>query len=246
MEISFRDIVVLCFVTALQVASAEWRAKTFSTIDSSVTTEVISNVLERSTSMITNELLLALDALPGNLVLSKSFARDLRSLLRKAYAWNHIIKVDILKYDFEVFIVEPSSSWDPVQMEPFERLRTPVRATSRVVSTVSLGLIGSVSLDGARASHVQRKAKVMVEEWFSSNLRGRLASVVPPTYPPTAMSRAAPPTMSPGPSIPRTQPPPPSGPITQQPGRTPQMSRDAVSRGPPVQQPPQKKSGGCC
>ena len=50
-------------------------------------------------------------------------------------------------------------------MESFERLRSPVRANRKVISPVSLGLI-SVSLGGAQVSRVQRKARVLVEEWF--------------------------------------------------------------------------------
>lgn len=220
----------------------------FSTIESSVTADALSDLFERSISLITEELVSALETLPGNLVLSKSFSRELRALLRKAYNWNRIIKVDILKYDFEVFVVEPGSIWDPVQMEPFERMRTPIRAGSRVNSTVSLGLIGSVSLDGARASHVQRKAGVMVDEWFANNTRGRVMSAMPPTYPPAAVSRAGPATMSP--PLPTTgkQLSTGSGPstISSQPRGTPQMSINAPSQGPPRQQPAQEKKSGCC
>ena len=69
------------------------------------------------------------------------------------------MKVDILKYDFEPFIVEPYSHSDQLQMESFERLRSPMRANRKVISPVSLGLI-SVSLGGAQVSRVQRKARV--------------------------------------------------------------------------------------
>lgn len=161
--------------------------------------EIIFNLFERSTSLIADELVSALDALPGTLSLPDSFRtmflKDTRSLLRKAYNWNCLIKVEILKYDFEVFVVEPSSLWNPMKMESFEKLQIPIHGGSKVISTVSLGLIASVSLDDARASLMERKARVIIDEWFSPNSRGGVMSVVPPTYSPAVISRAVPPSM---------------------------------------------------
>ncbi|KAF8317141.1 hypothetical protein DL93DRAFT_2226502 [Clavulina sp. PMI_390] len=176
--------------TDLQPQAAAWRAKTYSTIEDGVEPSAINALLDRISQSIINNLGDALQDLPGELPLSKAFSRELKSLLGRAYRWNRSIKVDVLKYDFEIFVVEPSSRWDSLQMEPFERLRTAIGAESKVVSPVALGIIASVSLDGARVSHVVRKALVLVYEWFGGNSRGRTISTVPPAYNPSRQQPA--------------------------------------------------------
>ena len=53
-----------------------------------------------------------------------------------------------------------------VQMEPFGCSSSSVRAGRKVISSVSLGLTTSAPSGGARVSHVQQKARVLVEERF--------------------------------------------------------------------------------
>ncbi|KAF8317138.1 hypothetical protein DL93DRAFT_2226499, partial [Clavulina sp. PMI_390] len=107
----------------LQPQAAAWRAKNYSSINERVEDGVLAAYLKGISGVIVNELIAALQALPGELPLSKEFSRELVALLRRAYNWNRLIKVEVLNYDFEVFVVEPSSLWEPVQMEPFERLK---------------------------------------------------------------------------------------------------------------------------
>ena len=150
---------------ALQLAAASWRSKSFKSIDIRVTVPQQLQLFRGIISTVTQELNFALQSLPGATTFPDSFGRELKTILKTAYNWNRTVKVDILKYDFEPFIVEPFSHWDQLQMKSFERLRS-VRADRKVISSVSLGLIGSVSLGGARVSRVQRKARVLVEDWF--------------------------------------------------------------------------------
>ena len=153
---------------ALQLAAASWRFESFKSIDIRVTVPQRLQLFQRIISTVTQELNFALRSLPGPTTFPDSFGRELKTILKTAYNWNRTVKVDILKYDFEPFIVEPFSHWDQLQMKSFERLRSPVRPDRKVISSVSLGLIGSVSLGGARVSRVQRKARVLVEDcqWF--------------------------------------------------------------------------------
>lgn len=167
--------------TALQVDTAAWRSKTFSTIETTVAAAQKSSLLQQIISAISQEFQIALDALPGDFVLSTSFTGRVETIVNAAYDWNRVIKADILKYDFEPFVVEPSSDWNPVQMEPFERLRSSVRPDRKVISSVSLGLISSFSLPSGRVSYIERKAGVLVEEWFYNSLRGRTMSAATPS-----------------------------------------------------------------
>ncbi|KAF8317134.1 hypothetical protein DL93DRAFT_590383 [Clavulina sp. PMI_390] len=225
----------------LQLQAAAWRAKTYNIIEDSVGASTLNALLDKISQSIVNDLITSLQDLPGELPLSKEFSRELKSLLNRAYKWNRSIKVDVLKYDFEIFVVEPSSRWDPLQMEPFERLRTAIGAGARVVSPVALGIIGSVSLDGARVSHVQRKALVLVDEWFVGNARGRAISTVPPAYNPSRQQLA---TSYPPKPI-SALPPAPAGTVTTQPRATPSMSM-SPPKNTSSQPPPEKPKGGCC
>ena len=212
---------------ALQLAVASWRSKSFKTIDVTVTVPQQLQLYQGIMSNIVHELNSALDPLPGPTTLPDSFGTQLEAILKSAYKWNHTVKTDILKYDFEPFIVQPFSNWDPSQMESFERLRSAVRSDRKVISSVSLGLIGSVSLGGARVSRVQQTARVLVDEWFYNSLRGRTATTG---------------------SAPQSRPKPPSTPSVR--GSTTRQA--GMSLNPPPapnrQQAPEPKKGGflCC
>ena len=228
---------------ALQLAAASWRSKSFKSIDIRVTVPQQLQLFRRIISAVTQELNFALQSLPGATTFPDSFGRELETILKTAYNWNRTVKVDILKYDFEPFIVEPFSHWDPLHMESFERLRSPVRADRKVISSVSLGLIGSVSLGGARVSHVQQKARVLVEEWFYNSSRARTASTGGGALPP----RPKPPVPSPSSSLTssnRSNSPP----VTHQPGRRSEMSIQLSPAPNRQQQQPDKPKGGflCC
>ncbi|KAF8317139.1 hypothetical protein DL93DRAFT_2165797 [Clavulina sp. PMI_390] len=202
----------------LQPQAAAWRAKTFNIMEDNVSTSMLNDLLDRISQSIVDELAATLQDLPGELPLSKEFNRELKFLLHRAYKWNRSIKVDVVQYDFEIFVVEPSSRWDSLQMEPFERLRTAIGVGARVVSPVALGIIGSVSLAGNRVSHVLRKALVLVDEWFKGNARGYTIGTVPPAYNPSRQQPAIPCPPKPIPSS------PPVGTITAQPRGTAPMS----------------------
>ena len=224
---------------ALQLAAASWRSKSFKTIDVTVTVPQQLQLFQGIMSNIMHELNSALNPLPGPITLPDLFGAQLETILKSAYKWNRTVKTDVLKYDFEPFIVEPFSDWDPLQMESFERLRSAVRSDRKVISSVSLGLIGSVSLGGARVSHVQQKARVLVEEWFYNSSRGRTASTTggasrPRPKPPVTPSPSA--TNSSGSTFSQQQP-------TRQAG----MSFNPPSA-PNRQQAPEPKKGGflCC
>jgi len=221
---------------ALQLAAASWRSKSFKTIDVTVTVSQQLQLFQGIMSNIMHELNSALNPLPGPTTLPDSFGTQLEAILKSAYKWNRTVKTDVLKYDFEPFIVEPFSDWDPLQMESFERLRSVVRSDRKVISSVSLGLIGSVSLGGARVSHVQQKARVLVEEWFYNSSRGRTASTGG-----TPRPRPKPP-VTPSPSATNT-----SGSTFSQPAPKAPMSFGSLPP-PSLQQPPEQKKGGflCC
>lgn len=99
-------------------------------------------------------------------MLPRPFADRISTILDTAYKWNGVVKGEVSKYDFEPFVVEPEAIWDATRMESFERLRHPVQPGSAIISPVTLGLMGCMALGGKRVSHVQRKAQVLVEEWF--------------------------------------------------------------------------------
>ena len=217
--------------------SATWRSQRFSLIDNRMSADGVANLIRRFAGTIIDELVKALEQSTGPTSFPDSFVSGLESILKDAYDWNRTVRKDILKYDFEPYVVEPSAPWDPTQMESFERLRIPMRPNSNVISPVSLGLVGSVSLGGSRVSHVQRKARVLVEEWFLSAPRGRTTSA----HPKSPSGKSAP-----------SMPPPVSGKpgarVTgAQPPRTQAMTV-APQPHPPKQTPPPKKKKGflCC
>jgi hypothetical protein len=183
---------VLAFKSlALQLQSATWRSQKFSSIDNRVNADGVANLIQGFARAIVEELTEALEQLAGQTSISDFFIPDLESILKTTYDWNCTIKKDILKYDFEPYVVEPLASWDPAQMEAFKQLRTAIPSNTKVISSVSLGLVGSVSLGGARVSHVERKARILVEAWFCNDPRDRRTSAH------TASSDAQPsPTMS--------------------------------------------------
>jgi hypothetical protein len=140
-------------------------------------------------------------------------------------------------------VVESLASWDPAQMESFERLRAAIGPNTRVICSVSLGLVGSVSLGGSRVSHVQRKARVLVEEWFFNSPRSRTKS----TPQASQGSSSTPPV--PVPPVPRQRVPSRAAAhvTTQQPSAIQAMSRAAPPA--PAQQTPAssaKKGFLCC
>ena len=196
---------------APQAQSAKWRSDIFSSIENRVNADIFANLIRKFADTIIHELNEALEQLTDQLSFPDSFLPGLDSILKDAYNWNRTVKQDILKYDFEPYVIDPLSTWDPAQMESFERIRIPIRSQSKVISSVSLGLVGSVSLGNARVSRVHRKARVLLEEWFASGSRGRTMNTSPE-------SRSAMP-VSPVPPDPR----PISPRVTEQPGPTPPM-----------------------
>ena len=164
---------------ALQAQSAEWRSEVFSSIDNRVTADIFANLIPKFAETIIHELKKALEQLPDQLSFPDSFLPGLDSILKDAYNWNRTVKKDILKYDFEPYVINPLSTWDPAQMESFERVRIPIQPQSKVISPVSLGLVGIVRLGNARVPRVHRKARVLLEGWFASGSGGRTMNTSP-------------------------------------------------------------------
>lgn len=150
-------------VSDAHVKSADWRSKRFRALESTVSAEVRYDILSNVADSISVAFKLALSDI-GHDELPDNFEPRLHGLLEAAYTWNSLVKSALDKPDFEPFTVEPGSPWDAKQMESFERVRTLV--TTPVVSTVSLGLMGSRVIGKKRVPHVQLKAKVLVENWF--------------------------------------------------------------------------------
>ena len=136
--------------------------------------------------------LASLDPLPGSLdAFPAAFIADIEAMLGNAYEWQRVVKVEVWKCDLEPFTIQPLSPYDPARMELFERIRTPVENGRSIVSPVSLGLVATVAPGGQRASHVQFKAGVLVEEWFlnpSSASRLQMKGGGPPVTPMSAIS----------------------------------------------------------
>jgi hypothetical protein len=197
--------------------------------------DVFANLIRKFADTIIRELNNVLEQLTGQLSFPQAFSARLDSILKDAYNWNRIVKKDILKYDFEPYVINPLSTWDPAQMESFERIRIPIQPYSKVISPVSLGLVGSVSLGSTRVSHVQRKARVLLEEWFARGPRGRTTSK--PTGP---SSSAAVPPVPPLPRLPGPR-------VTEQP-RLVQSMTTTPQPGIPQPVPAREPKGGflCC
>lgn len=195
----------------------------------------VASLIQRVANAIVGELAEALKQLPEPTSIPDSFMPGLESILNTAYEWNRTIKKDILKYDFEPYVVEALADWDPMSMESFERLRATIKPNTKVICSVSLGLVGSVSLGGSRVSHVQRKARVLVEEWFFNTPRGRTKST----------PGAAPSNPQPALPVPRQRAPSRAAPhVTTQPGPMRTMSVTAQAQQPSA--PPEKKGFLCC
>lgn len=191
------------FRPALQIIVAHWRSKAFGTIESSINATQKATLLRGIASSIRQAWLNALDALPGDPPpLPPAFMVEIEIILNKAYEWNRVVKMEVAKYDFQPFAAAPFSPYDPAKMEPFE-LRRSVQTGGRIVSCVSLGLVGNIALGGGRReSHVQHKTRVLVEEWFFATKK----------TPITQQPRAKPPmtpSAHPSHSMPRAQDPPP-------------------------------------
>jgi hypothetical protein len=159
--------------SALQLEAATWRSEKFSSIDDKVDADGVEDLIQSFAGAIIGELTHELKELTGQTSFPDSFAPGLECILNTAYDWNRIVKKDILQYDFQPYFVEPLVNWDPAIMEAFERRQTLIRPNTKVISTVSLGLVCRVSPTGARVSHVPQKARVLVEEWFSDGGSGR-------------------------------------------------------------------------
>ena len=151
---------------ASQLDAASWRSKTFKAIDIRVTVPQQLNRLQGTISSVIHELMSTLQPLLGPITLPDSFGPQLEDILETAYEWNRNVKMDVRKYNVETFVVAPHSEWESLQMEPFGCSSSSVRAGRKVISSVSLGLTTSAPSGGARVSHVQQKAHVLVEERF--------------------------------------------------------------------------------
>jgi len=116
-----------------------------------------------------------------------SFTTNLQQIVQSAYEWNRIIKQSIGKYAFTPFLVDPLTEWNLERMESFERLRRmQVPTGSKIIYPVSLGIMGSRSVgeDRPRILYVQRKAQVLVKEWFRKSSTPKLATALPFQVPP--------------------------------------------------------------
>jgi len=92
------------------------------------------------------------------------FDSELHQIWNAAYEWNCTAKRDVLDYDVKPFVVAPESPWEPMEMEPFEKVRDP--DDPKVISPVSLGLKASTVAYAGGTPRVQLKAKVLVDTWF--------------------------------------------------------------------------------
>ena len=147
-----------------------WRSQKFSSIDSQVGPDKVAILISGWAGTIHGELTQALKSLTRPVSIPETFVSGLRPILKTAYAWNCMVKREFLAYDLKPFVVKPSERWDPKRMKLFERIREGIRPDSNVVSSVSLGIHRSESQgsEGRRMLSVEQKAKVLVEEWFSS------------------------------------------------------------------------------
>ena len=149
-----------------------WRSRKFSSIDDQAGPGRAAALVLGWARTIHDELAQALESLTRPVFIPESFVSGLRPILKTAYAWNGIVKQELLVCDLKPFVVRPSDMWNPERMKSFERLRKVIRPDSKVVSSVSLGIYRSVSQGlegrGSRVLGVEQKAKVLVEEWFSS------------------------------------------------------------------------------
>lgn len=181
---------------------ASWRSRAFGSIEASINAAQKAGLFRDVATSIQRAWLDGLNALPGDLPpLPSAFMAQIENILSTAYEWNRVVKMEVVKYDFEPFAFKPLSTYDPERMEPFE-LRRPVQAGGKIVSSVSLGLLGSIAMGGRRVSHVQHKARVLLEEWFSNTKKKAIAQQ-PKATPPMRVSTPA------GPSAPPRQDPPP-------------------------------------
>lgn len=178
------------------------------------------------------------------------FESLIRAVLNSALDWNRTTKTEIIKYDLEPFICKPRVLWDPNRMESFERLKRAVGPRRLITSPVSFGLLGSVALVGSRVSHVQRKAQVLVEEWFGDPRQRAFSENIRAKRPNFEL---APPIPKPRQRASSLRPPAPSANISpshtsQQMKRTAPMSLTPPGgNGSPAQQPPPpSKKFLCC
>jgi hypothetical protein len=167
---------------------AAWRSRAFGSIEASCNAFQKAALFREISEAIEHIWLDMINPLPGGPIpsLPPAFTAGIENILEMAYEWNRMVKMEIVKYDFEPAVVQPLSRYDPETMEPFERLRQSVRTGGKVVSSVSLGLNASVALGGTRVSHVQHKTKVLVEEWFFP-VRKKPITMQPKSAPPMSM-----------------------------------------------------------
>lgn len=102
--------------------------------------------------------------LPDGSRILPEFDSELHQILNAAYEWNCTAKRDVLDYDVKPFVVAPESPWEPIEMEPFEKVRE--LDDPKVISPVSLGLKASTVAYAGGTPRVQLKAKVLVDTWF--------------------------------------------------------------------------------
>lgn len=151
----------------LQINLADWRSKSFRDIDATVSAEHSSSVRDRIANSITEAFREALSEI-NQVRLPDEFDSRLQIIIKNAYRWNTFVKRDVLKYEFESFIISPGSEWNEGRMEPFEAARVRGTVKGPVISTTTLGLIGRAARGGENISRVQLKAKVLVKEWFAT------------------------------------------------------------------------------
>lgn len=151
---------------APQALVAAWRSKTFKSIDVKVDAVRRATSLSGWCTSIFNEWSQALEKLPGEQFKLPSGSQSrLKSLLDDAYSLNRRIKGDVVRFDYQVFSVEPLSDWDRTQMESFNAVSA-VWESRPIACCVALGLICAVALGNGRTSHVLTKAQVLVEDGY--------------------------------------------------------------------------------
>ncbi|KAF8299292.1 hypothetical protein DL93DRAFT_2091180 [Clavulina sp. PMI_390] len=149
-----------------QLTVGKWRSQKFRSLEAVISEDRKVELMRRILRSIEDDWIAALSVIVDQRDIPCLSDEVLTTLLQQAYDWNCIIKGEITQYNFEPFTMMPGTTWDPVSMQVFERLRGPVHPASTIVSVVSLGIRATVALGGSQDSQVQREIRVLVDEWL--------------------------------------------------------------------------------
>ncbi|KAF8299294.1 hypothetical protein DL93DRAFT_606527 [Clavulina sp. PMI_390] len=149
-----------------QLNVGKWRSQKFRSLEAVMSEDRKIELMHKLLRSIENDWIAALSVIVDQRDIPCLSDEVLTTLLQQAYDWNCIIKGEITQYNFEPFTMMPGTTWDPVSMQVFERLRGPVHPASTIVSVVSLGIRATVALGGSQDSQVQREIRVLVDEWL--------------------------------------------------------------------------------